>query len=145
MSVFVDTDVFFAHQDRRASQHDVAKRAMTLVAKGAWGHAFTSDHVFGESVTLTRARMKSHAHVHTIVNRILGRDPHPHVFDLLTVTGPVFRDAVRIVETYQDKALSFTDATTIALVQRRGIDRVLSFDQDFDGIVPRLDPRTLTA
>ena len=39
--------------------------------------------------------------------------------------------------------MSFTDATTVALAERRGIDRVLSFDDDFDGIVPRLDPATV--
>jgi predicted nucleic acid-binding protein len=39
--------------------------------------------------------------------------------------------------------LSFTDATTVALVERHGIDAVLSFDDDFDGIVERVDPADL--
>lgn len=33
--------------------------------------------------------------------RIVGRAPMPHVFDMRMVTGPVFRDAIRVVETYR--------------------------------------------
>lgn len=56
------------------------------------------------------------------------------------VTWPVFRHTLRVFETYADKELNFTDAATIALVQKRRIEHVLSFDRDFDGIVPRLGP-----
>jgi len=48
-----------------------------------------------------------------------------------------------VFERDDDQELSFTDATTVALAERHGIDRVLSFDDDFNGIAPRLDPATL--
>lgn len=41
---------------------------------------------------------------------------------------------------YHDQDLSFTDATIIRLCESRGIDSVLSFDEDFDGRVDRLEP-----
>lgn len=145
MSVFIDTGVFYAHQDRSATHHAAATDAMRLVAGGRWGRAFTSDHVFGETFTLTRARMRDHAQAMTVASRILGRAPFPRVVDLLMVTGPVFREALRVLETYADKSLSFADATTVALVKQRNIGHVLSFDTDFDGIVPRLDPRVVKA
>ena len=44
-----------------------------------------------------------------------------------------------IFECYDDQSLSFTDATTVATLERHDIDRVLSFDDDFDGVAPRLD------
>ncbi|ERH08525.1 MAG: hypothetical protein J07HX64_00266 [halophilic archaeon J07HX64] len=59
------------------------------------------------------------------------------------VSAAVFDDAVDIFERYDDQALSFTDATTVALCRRHGIDAVLSFDDDFDGVVTRTDPETL--
>ncbi|MFC7076964.1 hypothetical protein [Haloarcula halophila] len=43
-------------------------------------------------------------------------------------------------ETYADHELSFTDATTVVLVEQHDIDAVPSFDDDFDGIVDRLEP-----
>lgn len=33
-----------------------------------------------------------------------------------------------------------TDATSIALCRRHDVDAILSFDDDFDGLVDRLDP-----
>jgi hypothetical protein len=59
------------------------------------------------------------------------------------VTGPIFRRAAAIFEDYADRSLSFTDATTIATMRTRRLDRVMSFDKDFDGIVPRVDPRRI--
>ncbi|WP_324759311.1 hypothetical protein [Haloarcula montana] len=43
-------------------------------------------------------------------------------------------------EPYADHGLSFTDAMTVVMVEQHDIDAVLSFDDDFDGIVDRLEP-----
>ena len=59
---------------------------------------------------------------------------------MLHVSAAVFADAVTVFERYDDQDLSFTDATTVALVERHGIDQVLSFDDDFDGVVHRTEP-----
>lgn len=141
MSVFVDTGVFVAAQNRRDKLHDAAVAALKDVATGKLGRAFTSDYVFDETVTLTRGRTGSLAEASKVASRILGRPPIPRVFDMLMVTGPAFREALRVLESYEDKPFSFTDATSVALVRQRAIERILSFDGDFDGIVERLDPR----
>ena len=39
---------------------------------------------------------------------------------------------------YPERRLSFTDCTSIALMRKRGIDAIASFDRDFDGIIPRI-------
>lgn len=140
MSVFIDTGVFVAAQNRSDANHKAARAALDLVLSRKLGRAFTSDYVFDEAVTLARVRTGSLAEAKAIASRILGRAPMPHVFDMLMVTGPVFRDALRVLETYEDKPLSVTDATSVALIRRRGIDRILSFDRDFDGVVDRLEP-----
>ena len=51
-----------------------------------------------------------------------------------------FSDAVDVFERYDDQELSFTDAATIAEMRDHDIDTVLSFDDDFDGIVDWTDP-----
>jgi predicted nucleic acid-binding protein len=50
------------------------------------------------------------------------------------------RRSLAVFERYDDQALSFTDATTAALLERHAVDGVLSFDDDFDGVVQRFDP-----
>nr|WP_281244049.1 PIN domain-containing protein [Halobiforma haloterrestris] len=62
---------------------------------------------------------------------------------MVRVSAVIFDDAVDLFERYDDQALSFTDATTVALCRRHGIDAVMSFDDDFDGIVERIDPESV--
>jgi len=63
--------------------------------------------------------------------------------ELLFVTGDQFEQTVRAFERYDDHELSFTDASLIALADDQGIDAVLSFDDDFDGLVDQIDPTTV--
>ena len=61
------------------------------------------------------------------------------MYELLRVDHATFDDALDVFETYDDQGLSFTDTTSVAVCARAGLDRVLSFDDDFDGLVERLD------
>jgi predicted nucleic acid-binding protein len=72
--------------------------------------------------------------------RLRGADSFPQTYEMLRVTAAVFADAVDILERYDDQQLSFTDATSIALCRRHDVDAILSFDDDFDGLVDRHDP-----
>ncbi len=141
MTVLVDTGVFFGAHNHRDQHHTAAKRALEAVVRGERGAAFTTSSIYNEAVTLMRARTGSFDEAKLIGDRILGRDPFPRVLHMLHVDAVRFRAAVDAFETYRDHGLSFTDATTVALVEERGIDAVASFDTDFDGIVERLDPR----
>ncbi|RAW46111.1 VapC toxin family PIN domain ribonuclease [Halorubrum sp. 48-1-W] len=144
MSVFVDTGVFYAHHDLDASRHDVATEALTEVLRSAdYGHVMTSDYVYDESVTLTYRRTGRMADAIELGRRVRGVDPFPDAIDILHASRPVFGEAVERFEQYADHGLSFTDAMTVALVEGHGIDAVLSFDDDFDGLVDRLAPATV--
>jgi len=59
------------------------------------------------------------------------------------VSAAAFAEAVDVFERFDDQQLSFTDATIVALSERLDIDRVLSFDDDFDGLLERIDPASL--
>lgn len=140
MSVFVDTGLFYAVQNRRARHHAEARRALADLATGRLGTLFTSSFVYDETVTLTLKRTRRFEEAKTAGDRILGRGGFPRAFVLLHVDAARFRAAVEVFERYPDQGLSFTDATTVALMEERGIDRVASFDDGFDGVVARADP-----
>jgi len=142
MTILVDSGVLYAYHDTDATRHDTAQDAMERVAAGECGRPFVSDYLFDETLTLTLARTGRHDDAKTVSDHLLGR-AGPDVLRLLFVGLEGFERAVEVFETYDDQSLSFTDATTVALVERRGIDHVLSFDDDFDGIVDRLDPAEL--
>ena len=144
MTVLVDTGVLYADHDRDATRHEAASDALEAVYEGEFGHPYISDYVYDEAVTLTRSRTNSVDAATRLGERLRGVGEYPTVYALEHVTVAVFQAAVTTFEMYDDQSLSFTDATTIALLDRLDLDRVLSFDDDFDGIVPRVDPTTLS-
>ncbi|MFC6952760.1 type II toxin-antitoxin system VapC family toxin [Halorubellus litoreus] len=143
MTVLVDTGVLYADHDTDAARHDAASDALDAVYDGEFGQPYVSDYVYDEAVTLTLARGGSFGPAKRLGERIRGADTYPRVYELLRVSGTVFNAAIETFERYDDHGLSFTDATTVALCERRGIDAVLSFDDDFDGVVERLDPEAV--
>lgn len=140
MSVFVDTGVFYAHHDTDASRHETGMAALNAVlASAKYGHVMTSDYVYDEVVTLTQRRTGSTDAGLEVGRRIRG-DGYPSVIELVHTSPSLFDRAVEVQQMYADHQLSFTDAVTVAHVEQHDIDRVLSFDDDFDGIVDRLVP-----
>jgi predicted nucleic acid-binding protein len=134
--------VLYADHDTDATRHDAARTALEAVYEGEFGQPYISDFVFDEAITLTRTRTGSHTAATRLSNRLRGREQYPRVYELLQVSTAVFTDAITVFERYDDQALSFTDATTAALIDRHDLDGVLSFDDDFDGVVQRFDPET---
>lgn len=144
MSVFVDTGLFYALQNTRAQSHDEARGALSAVYGGRYGRPYTSDYVYDEAVTLVRSH-RGYREAAVVGDRILGVGEFPAACELLVVTERAFESSLDVFDTYSDHPLSFTDATTIALMDVHGIDSLLSFDADFDGIVDRLDPGEVAA
>jgi predicted nucleic acid-binding protein len=143
MSVFVDTGVFYAHHDVDASRHDVGADALTTVLQSpSYGHVMTSDYVYDEVVTLTHQRTSNVSDGIAVGRRIRG-DGYPDAIELLHASPRLFDRAVDVFEAYRDHELSFTDAMTVGLVREHDVDAVLSFDDDFDGVVDRLAPETI--
>jgi predicted nucleic acid-binding protein len=138
--VLVDTGVLYADHDRDATRHDLAADALAAVYDGAFGQPYISDYIFDETITLTRTRTGSFAAANRLSERLRGTNGYPHVFNMHHVSPAVFADAVTVFERFDDQDLSFTDATTVALLERHAIDGVLSFDADFDGVIRRIDP-----
>ncbi|USZ66820.1 PIN domain-containing protein [Halorussus salilacus] len=145
MSLFIDTGVFYAQSDRDAHRHPTANEALESVLSSEYGRLYTSDYVFAETVTLTRKRTGRFEYANRIGDRILGKGDFPHVIETITTSEELFQRSIETFERYDDHDLSFTDASTVALVRSLDIDAVLAFDDDFDGLVSRLDPREVAS
>lgn len=141
MSVFVDTNVAFAQRHDHARRHETATRALDGIRSGRYGQPMTSDYVVDETFTLALHRTGRYELARSTADWLLGEAAdHRQVFDLLHVEPATFRSALDVLDSYQDHGLSFTDATTVALIDQHDVDHLLSFDTGFDGIVDRLDP-----
>ncbi|MEE6210339.1 type II toxin-antitoxin system VapC family toxin [Salarchaeum sp. III] len=144
MTVLIDTGVLYADHDTDATRHEPAATALETVYNGEYGQPYISDYIYDEAVTLTATRGGTTDPAIQLGQRLRGVDPYPNVYEQLTISTTDFNTAVDIFEHYDDHGLSFTDATNIALVERHDIDTLLSFDDDFDGLISRLDPTTLS-
>jgi|SRR5659263_152343 len=54
-----------------------------------------------------------------------------NVVERLEVGIEMFELAWKLFQTYEDKKLSFTDCTSFAIMEKKGIDKAFSFDEDF--------------
>ncbi|MFP8953877.1 type II toxin-antitoxin system VapC family toxin [Natrialbaceae archaeon A-arb3/5] len=143
MTVVIDTGVLYAAHDLDASRHTAASDALDAVYDGNFGQPYVSDYIYDEAVTLTLKRSGTFTPAKQLGEKLRGVEPYPSIYEMSRVSAAAFADAVDIFEQYDDQALSFTDATTVALCRRHDIDSVMSFDDDFDGIVERIDPKVV--
>lgn len=143
MSVLVDTGVLYADHDTDATRHETASAALEAVYDGDLGTPYVSDYIYDEAVTLTLTRGESFPAAKRLGERLCGAGQYPDVYEMLRVTAAVFTDTIDLFERYDDQELSFTDVTSVALCRRHDVDGILSFDDDFDGIVERIDPKSL--
>lgn len=120
MTVFVDTSALYAAFDHGDSSH---ARARELLAR-AEGQV-TSDHVIVELWLLTRARagygmaessMAALRAAGIAIEQVLAAD-----LEAAWQTGRAF----------SDQTFSIVDRTSFAVMQRLGVHRVVSFDDDF--------------
>ncbi len=123
MSIFVDTSAWYAVADRSDRCHRKAKDF--YLATAGKDELVTSDLVVAESWTLIAAHLGRSAALRFWEGL---RDTGTPI---LTIEPPDLEAAWRIVQSYADQDLSLTDATSFALMERRGIDRVFAFDAHF--------------
>jgi len=145
MTVLIDTGVLYADYDTDATRHEAASKALESVYKGELGAAYITDYIYDEVVTLTLKRTGSMTAATQVGKRLRGADPYPSTYELLYVSEGGFIETVETFERYDDQELSFTDASTVALCERHDIDGVLSFDDDFDGVVELFDPHVVAS
>lgn len=123
--IFVDTSAWVALHVRTDYFHDQAADFWNRLRRGSVPLVSTFD-VFGETLTVIRSRAGlAHALEFGeafLESRILLREE---------VGAELRRSAWELFKQYRDKPLSFTDCTSLALLKKRGLRHVFSFDEDF--------------
>ncbi len=135
--VFVDTSVWIAYISKDDTYHEAVSQALKAVIAERMVIC-TSNYVFDETVTrLLYDASWDHASgfikfiTQSIVVKIVVK---------LWVDEQVETEALGVVEKYHEHKLSFTDATTVALVKHFNIDAILTLDRDFAKIGLRVLP-----
>ena len=120
--VLVDTSAYFAVVDR-TDQHHAAAVAFVQTNDRP---LVTTDLIVVETLNLVQARL-GHLPALTLGKRLFA----PAATTILKVTDADVAQAWGLFQRYRDKAFSFTDCTTFALMTRLRITAAIAFDIHF--------------
>ena len=122
--IFIDSSAWIAYY-RKEDAHNPEAVEIFKEIEGSEERVYTSDYIFDETVTVAMARTEREKAVK------LGQ----HILEsshVMQVQKHVFRDAWKLFRK-DEKGLSFTDCTNIALMELLGIQKIASFDTGFEG------------
>lgn len=123
--VLVDSSAFLSLEDPDERSHARARQALKdLVAGGA--RLLTTNFVFDETYTLLLTRLGRHRAVAWGTSFLDGR-----LVQLLRVEEDHEARAWEIILDFEDKAFSYTDATSFAVADSLGIEEAFSLDSHF--------------
>lgn len=134
MAIFVDTSIFVATRNKRDQHHKRAVELMEQALQGKYGRILTSDYVVDEAITTALARTHDHQIAVNTGTYILDSKR----IERLAVSEDVFKRAWRKFQTLKEQYVSFTDCTSLAIMEVHGVRRIMSFDHEFDGFVNRI-------
>lgn len=119
---FVDTSFWVAQQFRRDTHHGAARRLW----EDRSGGLLTTNQVIGETWTFLRRRL-GHPEARTFVERAQ-RSPRLLIIHVDEATEA---DAWAWLRRHDERAYSFVDASSFAVMRRRRVSEALAFDGDF--------------
>ena len=120
MSVFVDSSVWFAAANIRDRHNELAKRIIADIAA-----PLLTDHILVETWRLLNIK------VHRQAAEQFWRGIRHGAAALEKVTAADLEVAWAIGEAFPDQNFSIVDRTSFAVMERLGLTRVASFDDDF--------------
>jgi len=127
--VFIDTWGWLAIGHRKDPFH---KRVVECYQKlqSEKSRVFTSDYILDETITLLFRREKYEEAVNFMVGIFQAAESGYLLVD--KINAPRFSSAWELRKTFKDKPLiSFTDITTMVIMQERGIKQILTKDEHF--------------
>ena len=134
MGVYLDTGVIVAARNKRDRNHARGVALMQDAVKGKHGVAYTSDYVIDEAVTTALARTRNFR-IALKTGRMVIESSR---IEKLYTSQEVFAAAWEKFGRFGQKPMSFTDCVSLAHMEKHGIEKIMSFDAEFDGQVARL-------
>jgi predicted nucleic acid-binding protein len=134
MSIFIDTNIFAAAKLKNDRDHKRSKQLLEDAMFGKYGKVFTSDYIFDELMTLLIMRTKNHNLVYEYGNSIL----LSNIIEIIKINDEIFVNAWIKFGMFKDKILSFTDCTTLAIIEDLNVNNIMSFDKHFEGTIQNI-------
>ncbi|MEM3085386.1 MAG: PIN domain-containing protein [Nitrososphaerales archaeon] len=126
--IVLDTSFIVSYFNERDENHTKATELMESVANLMFGPIYMTNFIFDETVTVSFIRLKNITKAVEIGNYLLKS------LRIIEVEKTNFYKAWEIFRRQKTTDLSFTDCTTISVMQDNEIKNIATFDEDFKGI-----------
>ena len=126
---FVDTGAFCAFCDRRDSLHVIAVRQFSLMLKEKYP-LITTNFIIDETYTWIRYRLGA-SEALEFIRKIRASESHRPPLEIVTISREIEDNAFHMLEKFADQDLSYTDATSLAVIKERKLSRAFTFDRHF--------------
>lgn len=118
--IFLDTSFILAFIDKEDTRHAEARGIMQEFLKD---ELYISDHVFAETVNIVFSRA-NHDRAKNLAEYLVKSE-----INLVQLNQPGFEGAYQV---FSSEKISFTDASIKALMKNLGIEKLATFDSDFE-------------
>ncbi|MCG7848082.1 MAG: PIN domain-containing protein [ANME-2 cluster archaeon] len=129
MAVFIDTGAFMAYRNKKDIYHRAANGLVRRALKGEFGLIFTSDYIYDETLTLAMVRTGNKDVIKDISDVMLSSHIEMFIIDVV-----ILEEARDLFFQLFDKRISFTDASTMVVMQQENIGKIITFDSHFNGM-----------
>ena len=124
MKVFIDAGGYIALFDSSDQFHEPTQVFLSRLGEEIRPH--TSNYVIDEVITFLSSR-RGHWAALKFIDFIFSSQ----IIAIHYIDEDIEHKSLSLFRRYSDKNFSFTDITTIALLEKLNINRLLSFDQEF--------------
>jgi predicted nucleic acid-binding protein len=126
--ILLDTSFIVAFYNTRDENHQKAVRVMEEIVKEKYGEVLITDYIFDESITVIFIRLKSLSKAVKIGEAIIKSA------EIVEIGKSLFDKAWKMFKRQKKTKFSFTDCTTIAVMEDKSIKNIATFDEDFKKI-----------
>ena len=125
--IFLDTSFLVAYIVEKDTNHEKAVSLMKEIVEGEHGSAITSEYVFDETVTVVLVRSKS------LDSAVRTGDLIKESIPVLEVGNNIFEASWKRFRNQKNTKFSFTDCTILEMVESNHLDKLATFDREFEG------------
>lgn len=128
LMIILDTSFIVSYYNIRDENHKKAVELMKDITNRKYGNLYITDYVFDESVTVILIRLKNLSKTISIGELIRKST------EMLEIEKDNFEEAWSLLKRQKKPAFSFTDCTTINIMERKNVKNIATFDKDFKKI-----------
>ncbi|MHB8586288.1 MAG: type II toxin-antitoxin system VapC family toxin [Thermoplasmatota archaeon] len=136
MTLLIDSGVAYAYVHRKDARHEAAKEIIREMMEGRWGSAFMTQPLAIEFLNLARARGLSPSQENAAMQFLFGTDEVASAIQVVPLDPSALERARPLfVRLRERRGFSFTDATTLGVMQEGLGGTFATFDSAFRGLV----------